>query len=972
MAMLELVATSNETDDVSRQQVDGQRMIRLGRSPEDGWAIRWDPRISAEHADLYFEGEAVRVVRLPRARNKIYHEGEPQADFLLAPGESFRIGRTTFHLFTVTATEDTARATQADEQSPEMVVAERVRDALLSGNTRADDEVNSRDAEIAALKDQLASMEQLLQVEVEARKQAETRAERLLDEAVQELARETALRQAETKTRESLEEQLQQALAEVASRHAELQARHDAELEAKQIEDEAQALKEKVELLERELTEHDEEKRSDQAKIEKLSKHELEANSLRAELQQMQAALDEKIEAQRRAEDEATRLAEAEAKWRAEEATLRAEVAAAQRKAEDELSRHKLEAEAARAEVASMRTLLDEREAAQQAAEQRVGELLRDEQQRAEEAERRRTDETRRRQQLEDEATSLRADADSLQTQVAELTELIQSRVEAQQRSAEVEQEMQQETRQLQEQLRQLQEQAEVTAADESLAREQLESCVASERERLAQEQAERLEAQRAREQAEAEANRRRGELTKTRQELASLQERWQQQATAQQEAQQEAERWRLEAETLREKMQLLASVAPTRRTSGKRPSVTAESTDFDPYHRWLGIAPDEQPPDHYRLLALTRFEEDHDIIADAADRQMEYVRRKQHSKHVGLCETLLGELATARLCLLDAAKKQAYDEQLWGELEAAQPAIVTSEQDAATLSQSLSAAAFEDYNLEDYITETRHGHVFKVQHRMLGRPAAMAVLSDVAACHPQLSQRFRLKSQLLARADHPYLTSVLDAGHRDGMHYLVMELVEGEHLIDMLKREGALPVDQAMRLTLQTAATLQYLHSRGVIHRNVKPSNILYGNDSTFKLVGLSSARYLDSPLIDQSQLEKLDDSLPAGTLDYMAPEQAEDSACADAKSDIYSLGCTMFTLLTRRLVFPGQDPNAKRVAHREHEPPSIRVLRPEVPEVLNQVFQKMVSKDPDDRLASAEEVIGALTGCGYELPSL
>jgi formylglycine-generating enzyme required for sulfatase activity len=201
-------------------------------------------------------------------------------------------------------------------------------------------------------------------------------------------------------------------------------------------------------------------------------------------------------------------------------------------------------------------------------------------------------------------------------------------------------------------------------------------------------------------------------------------------------------------------------------------------------------------------------------------------------------------------------------------------------------------------------------------------------------------------------------------------MHYLVMELVEGQDLGAVLSARGPLPVDQAVECVLQTARGLQYAHEHGVVHRDIKPANLLLHSSGCIKILDMGLAKLQGLGVAGYGLAEEEKDRLTEtgqvmGTCDYMAPEQALDTRDADARADIYSLGCTLYRLLTGEVLYP-RDTLAKVIlAHREEPVPSLCQKRPEVRPQLDAVFQKMVAKRPDDRQQTMTEVIIDLEKC-------
>ncbi|MBI2480678.1 MAG: serine/threonine protein kinase [Planctomycetia bacterium] len=364
--------------------------------------------------------------------------------------------------------------------------------------------------------------------------------------------------------------------------------------------------------------------------------------------------------------------------------------------------------------------------------------------------------------------------------------------------------------------------------------------------------------------------------------------------------------------------------------------------SNFDPYYYWLGIPPKDQPPNHYRLLGIERFEENEEVISRAADRQMAHVRTFQSGPRSAQSQELLTKIAQAFGCLLNSSKKRAYDSQLRTTLEANETAGTDS---------------FGDYRLLEQIGESDSGRIFKSQHKTLGRIVALKILSSRATQSAERLERFRRKVRILASISHPNLLTVYDAGERNGSHFLVMEYVDGTDLRSLSKHYGALPIEHVIAYVKQAATGLGRLHSGGIQHRNVKPSNLLLDRQGVLKVIGLGTAR------VDTEGEHQL--TLPGkalGTYDYMAPEQAIDARNADHRSDIYSLGCTMFRLLTGRVPYPDSNPLKKVHAHSQAAIPSLRKLRPDAPASLDEVVQKMMAKSPGDRFQSMSRVIAAL----------
>ena len=381
----------------------------------------------------------------------------------------------------------------------------------------------------------------------------------------------------------------------------------------------------------------------------------------------------------------------------------------------------------------------------------------------------------------------------------------------------------------------------------------------------------------------------------------------------------------------------------------------------FDPYYRWLGIPPEDQPPDHYRLLGVPRFESNIDVILAAADRQAGYLRTIQTGNEAALAQMLLNRVTAARMCLLNTHRKAIYDSHLRAMYSA--EGLAGPDATPSPSQREYDGSVFGEYMILDQLATSRTGQILKASHRATGRVVALKVLTPETVATPGLVQQFYQKVKILARLSHSNLVAAYDGGQREGLFYLIMECVDGQDLVSSMKQYGPFPLDQAVNCIAQAAGGLGYAHSQGVFHRNVKPGNLLLDSQGVIRVVGFGTARIAaDSPLADGDSAESTDSIQLLGTLDYMAPEQAVDSNLADARSDIYGLGCSLYAVLTARLPYPVRSPSDKILAHRERPIPSLSENNPEIPAALDAVFRKMVAKRPDDRYQSMEEVQRAL----------
>ncbi len=250
-------------------------------------------------------------------------------------------------------------------------------------------------------------------------------------------------------------------------------------------------------------------------------------------------------------------------------------------------------------------------------------------------------------------------------------------------------------------------------------------------------------------------------------------------------------------------------------------------------------------------------------------------------------------------------------------------------------------------------------GAVYRAEHRLMRRPVALKVINPALTANGAAVERFRREVIAAARLTHPNIVTAHDAEHAGDLHFLAMELVEGMSLNELLGRRGRLSVADACDYARQAALGLQHAFEQGMVHRDIKPHNLMLTPQGQIKILDFGLARFVS----DTNRGGALTQAgMAMGTADYMAPEQARDSRTADIRADIYSLGCTLYSFLTGQLPFPEGDAIQKLMAHVREKPRPVAELRPEVPPALCAVVERMMAKDPAQRYQTPAEVATAL----------
>ncbi len=251
-------------------------------------------------------------------------------------------------------------------------------------------------------------------------------------------------------------------------------------------------------------------------------------------------------------------------------------------------------------------------------------------------------------------------------------------------------------------------------------------------------------------------------------------------------------------------------------------------------------------------------------------------------------------------------------------------------------------------------------GAVYKAEHRLMERLVALKVMAANLLGSPAMVERFHREVKAAARLSHPNIVTAHDAEQAGDLHLLVMEYVEGTDLARVVAERGPLPIGEACEYVRQAATGLQHAHEHGMIHRDIKPHNLMVTPQGTVKILDFGLARLAgdagSQPGVGTAQGTVL------GTVDYMAPEQADDAHQADIRSDIYSLGCTLYHLLSGRPPFPKGTLVQKIMAHTERQPTPLEELRPDLPPGLARIVERMMAKLPSQRFQTPAAVRIAL----------
>ena len=288
------------------------------------------------------------------------------------------------------------------------------------------------------------------------------------------------------------------------------------------------------------------------------------------------------------------------------------------------------------------------------------------------------------------------------------------------------------------------------------------------------------------------------------------------------------------------------------------------------------------------------------------------------------------------------------------------------TEYQADKFRQGLTAdIAFGDYVVMDKLGQGGMGTVLLARHKRMEREVAIKVLPVTALESEAAVARFYQEVKVAAKLTHPNIVHAYDAGEHHGFHYLVMEYVSGHDLAQVIHRLGPIPATLAVDYILQAVQGLDYAHRKGIVHRDIKPSNLLLDDEGNIKILDMGLARLGGQTIGDSNvSMHLTTTGQVMGTVEYMSPEQAEDTRLADARSDIYSLGCTLYRLITARSPFARDTVVKTILAHRESPIPTLvddvkGILDDAAAFEVDRIFKRTVAKRPADRYQSTGELM-------------
>lgn len=280
---------------------------------------------------------------------------------------------------------------------------------------------------------------------------------------------------------------------------------------------------------------------------------------------------------------------------------------------------------------------------------------------------------------------------------------------------------------------------------------------------------------------------------------------------------------------------------------------------------------------------------------------------------------------------------------------------------------QNSSPFSHSRYEIEELIGQGGMGRVYRARHQVMDRTVALKVIHQEWIQKQEVVERFQREVKAAASLNHPNIVTAYDAEQADQLHFLVMEFVDGIDLAKAVDRNGPMSIEMASRYIAQAAEGLQHAHDQGMVHRDIKPHNLIVTDEGTVKILDFGLASLVTQAATGESTDNVGDGTLTMagsimGTPDYISPEQSYDASCVDGRSDIYSLGMTLYFLLAGHAPFMEGSATEKIVQHSEHEPKSLSRIRNDVPRELLDVVARMIAKNPENRFQSPRDVADAL----------
>ena len=291
---------------------------------------------------------------------------------------------------------------------------------------------------------------------------------------------------------------------------------------------------------------------------------------------------------------------------------------------------------------------------------------------------------------------------------------------------------------------------------------------------------------------------------------------------------------------------------------------------------------------------------------------------------------------------------------------EMVQDAILTYFQSEQFLLGKWRGFTIGKYKLLERVGVGGMGQVFLCEHMFMKKRVAVKVLPPAKADQPAALGRFYREARAAGSLDHQNIVRTHDIDQDGNLHFIVMDYVDGPNLLDVVKKFGPLDLSRAVSYMYQVAHGLDYAFRNSLIHRDIKPGNILIDRKGVARILDLGLARFINDHS-DQLTL-KYDDKIVLGTADYVAPEQVANSHSVDIRADIYGLGATFYFLLAGHPPFPTGTVSQKLLWHRTKDPTPIRQIRPEVPEGLAVIVGKMMAKDPKARFQTPAQIAAEL----------